>query len=265
MRKIVFLILILLFVIVNLYSEYWNQFEYSKLSESEKLELRERHNQNKRRVEEFNKSKGTNWNISWHDNKKFMKWATIRIDDEIIYDSQSVITFAEETLSDFLPLIKIKRDDLIVSKVRVESRRDYFSVKYKQHVNGILFEEAGFASISYRKGKLKVTNYCFPDLRMNTVPSITKDEAWKIVKKNDIDFKRFFQTNGEKFGTCNEEDWMKRIELVFFSAFERNDLNGKLIYEDHKLAYKVLLPRSTYFIDAINSDIIMNYITEIDD
>ena len=105
MKKIVFLILILLFAIVNLYSEYWNQFDYSKLTESEKLELRERNIQNRRRAEEFNKKNGTNWNISWHDNEKFMKSATIRIDDKIIYDSQSVITFAEVTLSVFLPLI----------------------------------------------------------------------------------------------------------------------------------------------------------------
>ena len=276
MKKKMLLLVFCLLGLVNLYCEYWIQFDHSKLSKSKKQEVRKRSNENKRKVEEFNSRKGTDWKISWHSNKKFMQSANIRIDKSNITDSLSAVTFAEELLHDFLSFIGVNRKELIISNVEVEHKREWFMVKFKQHINNVFFEENGGISVGYSRGRLTIGNSCFANFHMDTIPSITKDEAWRIAKMdagpeitkiwNKPDStgiaKVIEQNDGstviiryaeDAFGT--EQSYKDKTELLFYQEVERTE-EGKYVYKDFKLAYRILISHYIYYLDAINGEII---------
>lgn len=274
------IILIFLLAFVNLYCEYWNQFQlkYSKLTETQKLDLNNKRIENKRKVEEFNKSKGTDWKISWHSNTKYMRSATSRIEKINSTDSLFIVMFAEEMLSDFLPFIGVNREELIISRVIIDTQRETYQVLYHQHVNGIQFEQYGKISVIYNsKGMLEIGNNCFANFRMNTIPSITTNEAWEIVKsdalsENRLYLEQFYNPETEKeikeiveidgtyhekagkpFGTI--EELKEKANLLIYQTYERTN-EGKLVYKDFKLAYKIIIPLENYYIDAMNGEVI---------
>lgn len=275
MKKIVLILVLCLLGIVNLYCEYWNQFDYSKLSESQKLELRERKIQNKRRVEEFNESKRTNWIMTWHGNQEYIEEAAMKSIQNDLHKLDHLINFTDQVLYDFIPFIGLNREELEISNTEIESRNNFYRVIYKQNVKGIQFEEFGEVIVTYMNGEVSIDNSCFPNFNMNTSPSISKNDAWKIAKANMKPENKLFynrsnsvenstEISGNEFDDMSEipidgiikteEVLIEQMKLVFYRIHKQEE-DGKWSYTPFRLVYKINTQLEIFYIDAINSDI----------